>query len=497
MGAAELGFLHNHTSYRAMQLTGNTGVERIELQGTLPDGAILQEAYKFFVEYRGGVMDYELTYNLIKHLWVTGMIDNIKLLLPAYAKKQLSDSGGRKVVDKMFDVSLNRRIVEWTGTDRPEYTDIDGISKVCVELEEENLVTESNDLTEPEWTPSGAAVSIPSETFRDLPVSLVEATDTAAGWRSVRWISPVFAEADPNPFWEVYVKPVNNVRYVYLTSTTASGTVFLNSTNRSTVFADLEQVEVVTHNEGTTAEIEKVEDGWFRIAIKRDVIVSDNANEAWISVGISDGMVGGTDATEVAYNSQSILVAFASAAINKRYSTNPIYTNGSTVTRLAPFPKIDRVDIADVFIALIDDLVFDDQGLQRYAIVQTIDRSFGLFTRNFNRLQFYATAAGEESILLSAPLSWQPVNTRKKWFFSIYVKGTEVQIGMGDPETGDLGTVEAVTEGLNTGSHDLYLSGPGIGSEDYSSHYYMSYKNLTGHPKMSVEELKDLMQSMT
>lgn len=33
----------------------------------------------------------------------------------------LSDSGGRRVVDKMADLSLNRAHAEWSGTDQPEY----------------------------------------------------------------------------------------------------------------------------------------------------------------------------------------------------------------------------------------------------------------------------------------------------------------------------------------------------------------------------------------
>src|SRR5690625_359107 len=124
MGAAILRILHDKSGGGAMRIIeGSSGIVRTEVAGSLPDGAVLQQAYKFFVEYRGDVMDDELTYELIKQLWVNGMIDNIELLLPAFAKKQLSDSGGRKVVDKMFDVSLNRRIIEWSGTDRPEYTD--------------------------------------------------------------------------------------------------------------------------------------------------------------------------------------------------------------------------------------------------------------------------------------------------------------------------------------------------------------------------------------
>lgn len=122
-------------------IEGNRGVIERFIEGHLPAGAVRQEAYKFFDEYRsrGAINDEELIYELIKHLWVTGMIKDAKLLLHAAGAMKTSDSGGREVIDEMLSVTPEDIRVGWNGTDRPEFTDWNG-SKVCVERETTNQI---------------------------------------------------------------------------------------------------------------------------------------------------------------------------------------------------------------------------------------------------------------------------------------------------------------------------------------------------------------------
>lgn len=251
----------------------------------------------------------------------------------------LSDSGGRRVVDKMADLSLNRAHAEWSGTDRPEYTDFDG-AKVCVEAERTNRVYNSDTSTaslgrsvrvgtESRLGIEGALYSV--EEGQSNPLIRVNPPNTLDFIAGKEYSFSAFVATDNSDFFSMRIGFSGSALtglVADFTPSTQSWVVSVNNAN------------IIDHH----VRHEYIGEGIYRL---HGTIILEEDEEAlycWLYFGDNHNVWTGGWQVE-----------------NAPYSTNLIPTSGSPVTRLAPTVPIEDALPLTGTVAGVVDLVATDQ----------------------------------------------------------------------------------------------------------------------------------------
>src|SRR5690554_1616169 len=143
------------------------------------------------------------------------LIDRLQRAFLAFGGMTKSDSNGRQVVDKWYDASRSREHATFTGDDRPEFSDLDGVEKVCVEVETTNQIDDPDQCGDfnTAWSQTGITSEPATALFTD---SWKLTTSTSASDRVFQNIGNF--TGDPETFYAIVERDTSEVFRIDLTT---------------------------------------------------------------------------------------------------------------------------------------------------------------------------------------------------------------------------------------------------------------------------------------
>lgn len=191
-----------------------------------------------------------------------------------------------------------------------------------------NLLARSSDFTDAYFTKTGVTPTLTS----DATVGVCTLLDEGVATSEHSVSRPSLFSAEDNRSLEIAIKNVSGARYVYLTSIN-SGAFTGGTGGRISFVVDLETGTVAWSGTNfTSADIQSLGNGWWRISGFGAIAASGSGGQAWRL-----GFLNANNQTEsYTGTGKQMLVAWGGAYAGKGVTLqSPVITDGSAITRAA------------------------------------------------------------------------------------------------------------------------------------------------------------------